>query len=365
MLFVGVMTGTSVDGLDLALVDLPNNLSPQATSTTSFPPRLRERLIALTSPGRDEVTRMGAAHVQLGDFIASACLDFLAQHNINASKVRAIGSHGQTIRHHPNSNYPHSVQIGSGHVIAERTGIDVVADFRSRDIAAGGQGAPLVPRYHDALFRDRSLSRVVLNVGGIANISILDPKNSASRGFDTGPGNALLDAWVQACRGEPYDLGGAWARSGKVHEPLLKQLLSDLYYEKTPPKSTGKEHFNLRYLQKSLTNIDVNDQADVQATLVELTAKTVTSAIDQYAAASTDVVVCGGGRLNDYLMARLQSLNSARAIRPSEALNIDGDAIEAAAFAYLAWQFVERLPGNEPAVTGADGLRVLGSLYPA
>lgn len=363
MLFVGVMTGTSVDGLDLALLDLPNNLRPQAASTTPFPPTLRERLIALTSPSRDEVTRMGAAHVQLGDFIASACLDFLAKHNINASKVRAIGSHGQTIRHHPTSNYPYSVQIGSGHVIAERTGIDVVADFRGRDIAAGGQGAPLVPRYHDSLFRDRNLSRVVLNIGGIANVSILDPESSVSRGFDTGPGNALLDSWAQVCLDEPYDLDGTWAQSGNIYEPLLRQLLSDPFYEKPPPKSTGKEHFNLHYLQKFVTATDT--QADVQATLVELTAKTVTSAIDQYAAASTDVVVCGGGRLNDYLMTRLQSLNPARAIRPSESLDIDGDAIEAAAFAYLAWQFIERLPGNEPAVTGADGLRVLGSLYPA
>lgn len=365
MLFVGVMTGTSVDGLDLALLDLPNDLKPQAARTSPFPPSLRERLVTLTSPEDDEIVRMGEAHVQLGHFIAATCLDFISELGIDANEIRAIGNHGQTIRHHPNANFPFSVQIGNGHVIAEKTGIDVVADFRGRDIAAGGQGAPLVPAYHDALFGVDELSRVIVNIGGIANVTILSQEDRSYKGFDTGPGNALLDAWIQECRNKPYDAQGAWAKSGEIHDPLLEQLLSDPYYQEIPPKSTGKEHFNLPYVRGYIADYSNIAPEDVQATLVELTTRTITSAIDQHAATCTEVVVCGGGRLNDYLMYRLKALNPKRVIQPSESLGIDGDAIEAAAFAYLAWQFIERLPGNQPNVTGADGLRVLGCLYPA
>ena len=365
MLFVGVMTGTSVDGLDLALLDLPTDLTPRSARTSPFPPSLRERLIALGSSGTDEIVRMGEAHVELGDFIAASCLAFITELGLEPNEIRAIGSHGQTIRHHPNANFPFSIQIGSGHVIAEKTGIDVVADFRSRDVAAGGQGAPLVPSYHDALFRDNELTRVIVNIGGIANVSILSPEGSAAKGFDTGPGNALLDAWIQECREIPFDEEGSWAKSGAIHEPLLSELLSDPYYERLPPKSTGKEYFNLPYLYRHIASFPNIAQEDVQATLVEVTTQTITSAIERHAAQCTDVVVCGGGRLNDHLMLRLKSLNMKRAIHTSESLGIDGDAIEAAAFAYLAWQFIERLPGNQPDVTGADGLRVLGCLYPA
>ena len=365
MLFVGVMTGTSVDGLDLALLDLPNDLKPQAALTTPFPPSLRDRLTALSSPRNDEIFQMGEANIELGNFIASTCLEFIAEHGINANAIRAIGNHGQTIRHHPNASHPFSVQIGSGHVIAEKTGIDVVSDFRGRDIAAGGQGAPLVPSYHQALFGDSEYLRVIVNIGGIANVSILNPQHTASRGFDTGPGNTLLDAWIYECNNKPYDVKGSWAMSGKVHDSLLERLLSDPYYEENPPKSTGKERFNLSYLNEFTAHYPNVARADIQATLVELTTQTITSAINEHAATCSDVVICGGGRLNDYLMLRLEALNPNRVIRRSESLGVDGDAIEAAAFAYLAWQFIERLPGNQPDVTGADGSRVLGCLYPA
>ena len=365
MLFVGAMTGTSVDGLDLALLDLPTDLKPQAARTAPFPPSLQRRLLALNSPERDEIFRMGEAHVELGTFIASTCLEFISELGLEPKEIRAIGSHGQTIRHHPNVDFPFSVQIGSGHVIAEKTGIDVVADFRGRDIAAGGQGAPLVPNYHRAVFGGEKNLRVIVNIGGIANVSILSPEGTATKGFDTGPGNALLDAWVQECRDEAYDMGGTWAMSGKVHEPLLEQLLNDPYYEAVPPKSTGKEHFNLLYLHNYMAEFPNIAQADVQATLLELTTQTITSAIEQYANACVDIVVCGGGRLNGYLMGRLKELNKKRVVNTSESLGIDGDAIEAAAFAYLAWQFMEGLPGNQPDVTGATGSRVLGCLYPA
>lgn len=365
MLFVGVMTGTSVDGLDLALLDLPSNLKPQAFTTVPFASSLRERLLALSSPHNDEIFQMGEAHVELGHFIASTCLKFIAEQGTSTSEIRAIGSHGQTIRHHPNSEYPFSTQIGNGHVIAENTGIDVIADFRGRDIAAGGQGAPLVPSYHRALFGSGARFRVVVNIGGIANVTILSPEDSSYNGFDTGPGNALLDAWVQECRNKPYDVKGSWARSGKLHKPLLDQLLSDPFYEATPPKSTGKERFNLSYLHGFTIDHPSVSPRDVQATLVELTAQSITSAIDEHASTCSEVVICGGGRLNEYLMFRLAALNPQRVIQPSEALGVNGDAIEAAAFAYLAWQFIERLPGNQPNVTGAEGLRVLGCLYPA
>ncbi|MCY3859052.1 MAG: anhydro-N-acetylmuramic acid kinase [Gammaproteobacteria bacterium] len=365
MLFVGVMTGTSVDGLDLALLDLPTDLKPQAARTTPFPPSLRRRLVALSSAESDEIFRMGEAHIELGTFIGSTCLEFVRELGLAPSDIRAIGSHGQTIRHHPNADSPFSIQIGSGHVIAEQTGIDVVADFRARDIAAGGQGAPLVPNYHYELFTHEERVRVIVNIGGIANISILTPESASATGFDTGPGNALLDAWIQECRDKPFDLGGSWAMSGEIHEPLLERLLRDPYYEANPPKSTGKEHFNLTYLHDHIADFPNIAQADVQATLIELTTQSITSAIEREAAECVDVIVCGGGRQNDYLMTRLKEMNTKRAVVTCESLGIDGDAIESAAFAYLAWQFLERLPSNQPAVTGAVGLRVLGCLYPA
>lgn len=364
MWFVGAMTGTSVDGLDLALLNLPSDLRCSTAATVELPAQLREQLLALASPGQNEIERLGRADVELGQFIAQAVLDFLSSHQITPSEVRAIGSHGQTVRHHPDGVNPFTMQIGNGHTIAEASGIDVVADFRPRDIAAGGQGAPLVPIYHRELFKSPRNNRVVLNVGGIANLTILNSNDESVFGFDTGPGNALLDAWIQHCRKEPFDRNGDWANTGSVEETLLSKFLEDPYYQLPPPKSTGKEHFNLAFVQSTLTSSTPHQETDVQATLLELTARTITQAIDNHADHCQEVIVCGGGRLNGLLMSQLREMNSGRTVQTSEDLGIDGDAIEAAAFAYLAWLFIERMPGNVPSVTGAKGTRLLGCFYP-
>ncbi|MYD43669.1 MAG: anhydro-N-acetylmuramic acid kinase [Gammaproteobacteria bacterium] len=365
MLFVGAMTGTSVDGLDLALIDASGDAKPQAVYTTPLPAPLRSKLIALAQPGPNEIELAGEAHVQLGSFIATAVLDFLHSQRLEPNDIRAIGSHGQTIRHHPQAEYPYTVQIGDGNVIAERTAIDVVTDFRGRDIAAGGQGAPLVPIYHQKLFGQANKTTVVLNIGGIANITIIDEQGEVVAGFDTGPGNALMDAWIQACRGEPYDANGDWAQQGRVLEKLLQDCLANAYFAMTPPKSTGKEHFNLQFITDRLQNHLTTTEKDVQATMLELTAQSVTQAINTHAASCQTIVVCGGGRRNGVLMKRMRSLQPYRDICAADDLGVDGDAIEAAAFAYLAWQHIERIPGSTPTITGTKEPRVLGCLYPS
>jgi anhydro-N-acetylmuramic acid kinase len=277
------------------------------------------------------------------------------------SDITAIGSHGQTVRHRPDAAHPFTWQIGDPNRIAEITGIDTVADFRRRDMAARGQGAPLVPPFHEALFRVANETRVVLNVGGISNVTVLPAAaDEPITGFDTGPGNCLMDAWCLAETGEAFDRDGQWARRGKPVEALLEALGRDPYFSRPPPKSTGREYFNLQWLEGSLAGAD---PADVQRSLLELTAASVVAAIGQWAENSERIIVCGGGRLNGLLMERLSSLSSIP-VETSEMHGFDGDAMEAAAFAWLAARHLDGLPGNAPAVTGADGPRVLGSLYP-
>lgn len=366
MNYVGVMTGTSVDGLDLALIDPDISLRPTASYTAPFPNSLRTELIELASNGVNDIERLGAADVALGQFTAQTVNGFLADQSLKREEIRAIGNHGQTVRHAPNETYPFTLQIGDANVIAERTGIDVIADFRRRDIAAGGQGAPLVPDYHQRLFGKPDVARTILNIGGIANVSLLSTATDAlTRGFDTGPGNALVDAWAKYCDVGPYDVNGDWARLGQLHKNLLGSLLRDPYYAKQPPKSTGKEHFNLEYIKSYLTEFADIEPANMQATLTELTAGTIVTAVKQHAPDCAEVIVCGGGRKNLFLMERLKALINPVRVWTSEDLDIDGDAIEAAAFGYLAWCFVNRRPGNVPTVTGATGPRVLGCLFPA
>ena len=365
MYFVGVITGTSVDGLDLAILDLPDDLAPVAFKTVPLPVQLQTDLRALAKSSTDEIFRLGQASVELGKFTAEAILNLLQIEGIQTSQVAAIGSHGQTVRHHPDLKHPFSLQICDASVVAEMTGIDTISDFRSRDIAAGGQGAPLVPIYHQALWGQSAESRVIVNLGGIANITILtNESNDQIVGFDTGPANALLDAWILKCRDVAYDDGGNWAKSGQVNLELLNRLLDDSYYKRVPPKSTGKEHFNLAYLLEYLKDGEYRPE-DVQATLVDLTAISVSLAIKDHAQDCKERVICGGGRLNVHLMNRLRHLSEPCRVVTSDSLGIDGDAIEAATFAYLAWLFVERKPANIPSVTGSVGPRILGSLYPA
>ncbi len=364
MRYIGVMTGTSVDGLDVALVTIDAGIRIDAAQTVDLPRALATSLKALAVPGAGEVDQLAATDATLGRFIGETVHDCLGRWRVSPCDIRAIGSHGQTVRHRPNFAPPFTLQIGDASRIAEITGIDTVADFRRRDVAAGGEGAPLTPLFHDALFRDGERDRLVVNIGGIANLTVLAAGEKAMRGFDTGPGNALLDAWIQHCKGEAFDRDGTWSAGGVVAPALLARLREDPFVDRAPPKSTGKEHYHLGYIGDACEGLDLKAR-DVQATLAEFTAWSVADAVRRWGAPAGDVVVCGGGRRNRYLMGRLGANLSRYRLLSADDLGVDGDAIEAAAFAWFAHRTLHRLPGNVPAVTGASGERVLGAIYPA
>lgn len=361
--FVGVMSGTSIDGLDLALVDCPVGASPRliARHDATIPPPLTERLRSLAGAATWSPADLLAADVALGECIGDAILALLERTDTERTAVRAIGSHGQTIRHLPDSPQRMTLQIGDPNRIAERTGIDVVADFRRRDQAAGGEGAPLVPLFHAALFGRPDRVRIVANIGGIANITVLD-RDRPLRGFDTGPGNTLMDAWSRQHRGIAYDDGGAWAATGTIDHRLLDALLADSWFRREGARSTGPERFNLAWARERFPDLSSCDPADVQATLTELTAVTLARAADMEAPGA-ELLLGGGGRHNRTLVERLQA-HAQRPIGTVDAAGVDGDALEAMAFAWLAHRFIEGLPGSAPTVTGANGPRVLGALYP-
>ncbi len=364
MKFVGVMTGTSMDGLDIALLETGVG-APRVTAarTAPLPADLVADLAALTQPGDDEVERLGRADAALGTLIGEAVLACLDDWDVPAADVRAIGCHGQTIRHRPDAEPPFTLQIGDPNRVAELTGITTVADFRRRDMAAGGQGAPLAPLFHEALFRDAARHRVVVNIGGIANATFLPAQGRALLGFDTGPGNALLDAWTLCCRGEPFDRDGAWAASGRSHPGLLEALQRDPFIPRPPPKSTGKETYHLGYIEGACAGLDVRPQ-DVQATLAAFTAWSIAEAVRRHADGAGDVAVCGGGRRNRELMRLLAAELPQHRVLTTDDLGVDGDSLEAAAFAWFAHRTLAREPGNAPSVTGAAGPRILGAIYP-
>ena len=368
------MTGTSVDGLDVALLAVaPEDASvgPEhgtrpaivAAETVSFPPRLAASLRALAAPGEDGLDAVASVDAELGAFTGDAILACLKRWGVAAERVRAIGAHGQTVRHRPTAPLPFTVQIGDPNRIAERTGIDTVADFRRRDMAAGGQGAPLAPLFHDALFRDPERTRAVVNIGGIANATLLPADGAALLGFDIGPGNALLDAWAQRCLGAPLDDGGRWAASGAVNSRLLAHLKQDEFLARRPPKSTGKETYHLGYVQQACGGDELPPR-DVQATLAEFTAWCIADAIERWCAGAQEVIVCGGGCRNAHLLSRLERRLPQRNVTTSGQLGVDADALEAAAFAWFAHRTLAGLPGNAPAATGAKGPRVLGAIHP-
>ncbi|MGN2248396.1 anhydro-N-acetylmuramic acid kinase [Frateuria sp. GZRR35] len=364
-LYLGLISGTSADGVDVALVSFEQGM-PQlrAALTHPWPDALRERVLALAQDlTAFNLDSYGRLDVAVGRHFADAARALLQTSGTAPSAVRALGSHGQTVRHRPGGEAPFTLQIGDPTVIAETCRIDVVADFRRADVAAGGQGAPLLPAVHAMLLGQPGASRVVLNLGGIANITVLGPEGQVL-GFDTGPANGLLDAWCLEQRGEPFDRDGAFAAAGVVDAPLLEALLADPYFTLPPPKSTGREHFHLAWLVRQ-PRVALLSPADVQATLLELTAHTVADAIEACAPTATDVLVCGGGVHNSRLMARLAEWLAPRRVVSTATHGIDPDYLEAAAFAWLARQRVLGLPGNLPAVTGARGRRVLGALYPA
>lgn len=362
--YIGLMSGTSMDALDAVLVDL--SVAPVeliAHLSRPLPVELRGQLLSLATEGENELERMASADVQLGRFSAQTVIDLLANAGIDPAQVRAIGSHGQTIRHDPNASPPYTVQIGDGNTIAQTTGITTITDFRRRDLTVGGQGAPLVPAFHAALFRRSEIERVVLNVGGMANISILPTDETLPvRGFDTGPGNVLLDAWINHTRGDLFDTDGEWARHGTVNAKLLDTLLSDPYFSLPPPKSTGRERFKLDWLQQH--DMGTIAAQDVQATLVELTCLSIAGAIRQYAQETRELLVCGGGAYNRFLLERIAiHLQQCRVTTTGE-YGLDPRWVEATAFAWLARQTMQNLPGNLPSVTGATEAVVLGAIYP-
>jgi anhydro-N-acetylmuramic acid kinase len=360
--FVGLMSGTSLDGIDAALVDLSGQ-QPRllATSLTPFPSALRTTLLALQAPGDDELDRAARAANELADCYSDAVIALLRSSGHTAAQVAAIGMHGQTIRHRPDRAY--TLQIGNAAKLAERTGICVVSDFRSRDIAAGGQGAPLVPAFHRGLFGAGN-HRAIVNIGGIANITDLAP-NGPVRGWDCGPGNLLLDGWIERHQGQPYDADGAWAFTGKVAPALLEQLLGHRFFSLAPPMSTGRDDFHLAWLDRTLADLPPIEAVDVQASLLELTTQGIARSVQAHATGAQEVYVCGGGARNAALMRRLADLLAPRTVSSTEAIGLHPDWVEAVAFAWLAQQCLAGRPGNLPEVTGAEGPRVLGAIYPA
>lgn len=386
-IFIGVMTGTSIDGLDIAAIRVHTNTDEResiefvAAAEYQIPSELRAKIKQLA--GQDTLDWQTYGHVDaaLGDLTGERINHFLGINGITQSAVKAIGSHGQTVHHSPDSNPAFTVQLGDASRICQITGLPVVSDFRRADIAAGGQGAPLVPAFHDTLFRqsDNQGCTAICNIGGIANITLLpaDPKIPIT-GFDTGPGNALLDAWCQRHQNQPYDTDGRWGASGKSSPALLSALLSDPYVQRTPPKSTGVEHYNLNWLDNQLADLREQSSdssltaADVQATLAEFTARTIVNSVRASQPDCDKLVVCGGGRHNTALMAELTRLSNWSVVNcdtlsageSAEQTNnhIDGDALEAAAFAWLASQHFAGRPGNVPSVTGANKPVLLGAL---
>lgn len=359
-LYVGLMSGTSLDGVDAVLVGFPGHgLRTLAASHLPYGDELQKDLLDLNAPGQDELLRAALLSNTLAELYAKAVQQVLADGSIHPGTVKALGCHGQTVRHHPDSGY--TLQLNNPALLAELTGIAVVADFRSRDIAAGGQGAPLVPAFHAAQFQSTSRHRVLLNLGGIANISDLHPERSVS-GFDCGPANILLDAWIQACRGKPYDEHGNWSATGKMLPELLERLLVHPFFALQPPKSCGREEFNLAWLNTQLRGDETPE--DVQATLLRLTCDSCCDAIRRWCGKPDELYVCGGGAYNKALLAALsQSLGIP--VETTSILGMPPSWVEATAFAWLAKQHLEGLPGNLPTVTGARGPRVLGALYPA
>lgn len=372
-IFIGLMSGTSLDGVDGAMATFKLDSSSRrvdtlATAYVPFPSNLRDDLMALQTSGDNEIHREALAGNSLAQLYADCVGQLLAKAHISASVVRAIGVHGQTIRHQPGHGYTR--QTNNPALLAELTGIDVIADFRSRDIAAGGQGAPLVPAFHQAVFSDPDATRVVANIGGMSNISVLGNGRAGHvSGFDTGPGNALMDAWIARHLRKKYDASGAWAASGQVIPGLLDALRSDPFFSLTPPKSTGRDLFHPAWLANHLTAFPQAKPEDVQSTLAALTATTLADAIATYGMDAKAVYVCGGGAYNTYLMHRLQHALSDKgrpvSVESTAAIGIPPNNVEALAFAWLAHRFSERMPGNLSAVTGAKGSRILGALYPA
>lgn len=363
-LYIGLMSGTSMDSIDCALVNfVDNHFELIETHSIAYPESVRQQLQALSTPGSDDLNRLGQLDRQVGYLFAQASIQLLDLTGHYPKEICAIGSHGQNVRHQPNLEHPFTLQIGDPNAIAELTGITTVADFRRRDIVNGGQGAPLTPAFHHFAFRSQTRDRVIVNIGGISNLTYLpanEPK--VTLGFDCGPGNTLLDQWIYRCLEKAYDEQGNWAHQGEVLPSLLDKLLQDPFFQKKPPKSTGLEYFNLNWVTSYLGEANVKPQ-DLQATLAELTAAGIVNAINQVASRSAEVYLCGGGVHNTDLVARIKRRRGDTQIETTSELGLDPQWVEAAAFAWLAKQTLEGLPGNLPSVTGAKKACILGGVY--
>ena len=364
-LYIGLMSGTSLDGTDAVLAAFGTGV-PEVLAALHAPmdAQLRQELLALCSPGDDEIERLGRAELLLTAALAEQVQALLCEAKRTAREVRAIGCHGQTVRHRPAAEQPFTLQLCDPSLLAERTGITTVADFRRRDLAAGGQGAPLASAFHRAAFALPGQARLLLNIGGIANLTRLDGDGTAA-GFDTGPGNLLLDAWCRKHWNLPFDRDGLRAGSGQLLPALLAQLMAHPFLALPPPKSTGREDFNPAWLRDCLAEHGHSTPEDVQATLAEFTARSIAQAISDHGGNAEEMFVCGGGACNIDLMARLQRLLPKCRVDSTAALGIDPAQVEAVAFAWLARQTIQGQPGNLPAVTGAAGERILGGVYPA
>ena len=366
-LFIGLMSGTSLDGVDGVLVDFSQpNMALAQEASAPLAPELRASLLTLNTPGHNELHHAALAANALAHTYAAVVHQLLAAAGLPASAVCAIGAHGQTVRHRPGEfdGTGYTLQLNNPALLAELTGIDVVADFRSRDVAAGGQGAPLVPAFHQSVFGRPGQTVAVLNIGGISNVSVLAPGQPVT-GFDCGPGNALMDHWCQMHTGQPFDKDGAWAASGTTIPALLEVLLDDPFFAKAPPKSTGRDLFNPAWLQARLDGFASAQPADVQATLTEFTARACADCVNSYGKESNLLIVCGGGAFNQHLVQRLQAHLPGVVVESSTDHGLPPLQVEASAFAWLAARTVQRQAGSLASVTGARGDRVLGAIYPA
>ncbi|MEQ8205358.1 MAG: anhydro-N-acetylmuramic acid kinase [Woeseia sp.] len=363
-LYIGLISGTSMDGIDAALVELNDASCRVITAKTyTYAKELRDTLLHLSRrPDECTIDVVGRIDHWIAESFRDAALSVIRQGGATAEGITAIGSHGQTLRHKPRADRPFTLQLGDPNIIAAGTGITTVADFRRRDLAEGGEGAPLAPAFHAWAFSSQE-KRVILNIGGFANVTVLDGANGGVSGFDTGPGNSLMDAWCLLHTGKPYDENGDWASSGTVDVSLLNRMLSDDYFALPPPKSTGFEYFDHAWLTQHLDSGSDRRVNDVQATLCELTARTIADAVNTHAASAKDVLVCGGGVHNQHLMRRLQDNLPNQRVASTTTAGVEPDWIEAAAFAWLAARRLANLPGNIPTVTGARAPAILGGVF--
>lgn len=362
-LYVGVMSGTSLDGVDVVLAAMNENVvTQQAKYSHPMPIELKKDILGMCQGQQTTLSAVGRLDAQLGTLFGEAVLGLLKQTQVMPHEITAIGCHGQTVWHEPEGENKFSMQLGDNNRIAALTNITTVGDFRRRDMAYGGQGAPLVPAFHHALLAHPTERRIILNIGGIANLSLLLPGKPV-RGFDTGPGNILLDAWIWGQRAQPYDKDGLWAKEGQVCLPLLELMLADPYFGLPAPKSTGREYFNISWLEKQLAKLPAIMPVDVMSTLLELTATTICEQV-LLAGGCERLLVCGGGARNPLLMARMSALLPGMEVSTTDTFGISGDDMEALAFAWLAFRTLSGQPGNLPSVTGASCETLLGAIYP-